>query len=53
MDAWRQILFHYTWMSSLFLNNRASITVLVESVEKRLEIPSIESAIEHRLELRF
>ena len=37
----------------LFLNNRASVTVVVESVEKRLEIPSIESAIEHRLELRF
>ena len=37
----------------LFLNNRASVAVFVESVEKRLEIPSIESAIEHRLELRF
>ena len=39
--------------SRLFLNNRASVAVLVESVEERLEIPSIESAIEHRLELRF
>ena len=37
----------------MLLNDRASVAILVESVEERLEIPSIKSAIEHRLELRL